>query len=113
MGSFQPFLEMFPVLISERNLQIMISTKIYRLHQTWQSLFAKGFVTKSKINSKSLDHIGFMDLETRAKVVKHNIGVNAPPLFSNEADTGPGGRNLFSIVDKRYAHETYGSYSGL
>ena len=60
-----------------------------------------------------LDHIGFMDLETRAKVVKHNIGVYATPMFSNECDAGPGGKNLFSIVDKRYAHETCGSYSDL
>ncbi len=60
-----------------------------------------------------LDHIGFLSLETRAKVVKHNIGVNATPMFTNECDAGPGGKNLFSIVDKRYACETYGSYSDL
>ncbi|PRY26936.1 putative amidohydrolase YtcJ [Aliiruegeria haliotis] len=60
-----------------------------------------------------LDHLTSMDDETRDRMVLHNVGSNASPLFYNELDSGRNGSELFKIMQEAFAREAHGQYTEL
>lgn len=59
------------------------------------------------------EHFDFASKKDQDRVVENNIPINATTGFANETDAGAGGEALFAVVDKKYAMETYGSYSDM